>query len=231
MGLSYKHALMIFLLLMIYRGYAQGVDSEPSLQIGASVFKSHCALCHGSQGMGEGILPIKLSEYPNTNLRTNSKFLTRKEVLEVTTLGGRLNGVSEFMPPMGQELSWTEMESVVDFIIYLRQDPKSALNMVATLPSAAASNASLKEGKNVYSARCTLCHGVNGEGDGRMSKIIKDPPPANLVSSLMPEAYLTSIITNGGGNIGRSPQMPPWGEQLSKAEIASVVKYIMSLRP
>jgi cytochrome c oxidase cbb3-type subunit 3 len=84
--------------------------------------------------------------------------------------------------------------------------------------------------KNVYETRRVLCHGEKGLGDGRMSKVIKTPPPYNLTLSRLPKSYLMDIVSKGGAQMQRSPQMPPWGEQLSPSEINSVVDYIMQLR-
>jgi cytochrome c oxidase cbb3-type subunit 3 len=63
-----------------------------------------------------------------------------------------------------------------------------------------------------------------------MARIIKSPPPFNLTLSRAPDDYLHDIIYKGGEKMGRSPRMPPWGGDLSDAEIDSVVMYIKTLR-
>ena len=85
-------------------------------------------------------------------------------------------------------------------------------------------------GRRIYESRCALCHGKSGLGDGRMAKIVKAPPPYNLTLSVMPDDYLKAIITRGGEAMGRSPQMPPWRDELSNAEIDQVMAYIKSFR-
>lgn len=91
-------------------------------------------------------------------------------------------------------------------------------------------HSSLEVGKNLFETRCALCHGLTGKGDGRMSKIIKNPPPANLTVSILSSNELKKIIQDGGERVGRSPQMPAWGKQINQVELNSVVEYIKSLR-
>jgi cytochrome c oxidase cbb3-type subunit 3 len=46
----------------------------------------------------------------------------------------------------------------------------------------------------------------------------------------VPVEYIGTIVDKGGQAVGRSPQMPPWGEQLNAKELSSVVKFVMTLR-
>jgi hypothetical protein len=71
--------------------------------------------------MGEGVLPLKLVDYPNTNLLLDKRNLSREEVHRIVTHGAALDDVSEYMPPMGDDLTWTELESVVDFVMLLKK--------------------------------------------------------------------------------------------------------------
>ena len=90
--------------------------------------------------------------------------------------------------------------------------------------------ADISHGAATYQARCVLCHGTIGLGDGRMSKIIKEPPPYNLTLSRAPDEYLKQIILLGGEPMGRSKHMPPWVNELSEVQVESVILYIKSLR-
>ena len=203
-------------------------DTSPTVEIGAQIFSEHCVLCHGSQGMGEGAIPLKIKGYPDTNLAVSKKTKTRKEIFSAITMGSILPNINEFMPPMGNELTWTEITSVSMFISGLREQPDKHIKMLMSVDE---HNLDIdKLGKKVYETRCVLCHGVNGEGDGRMARVIKKPPPFNLTLGVLPPDYLTKIISQGGESMGRSPKMPPWGEQLSQKEIEAVVNYIILFR-
>ena len=203
-------------------------NPTPTLELGAKVYGSRCVLCHGNKAMGEGILPMRLKEYPDTALLEPRLAKTRQDILQVTVLGPHFNGASSYMPPFGKELSWSELESVSDFVVLLRSDKTKAYDMLGSVEGI--ETATRKLGRQVYTTRCVLCHGDFGEGDGRMSKLLKNPPPADLTASRVPENYLKDIIVKGGEAMGRSKHMPPWGDQLTAAEIDSLILYVISIR-
>lgn len=203
-------------------------DTTPTVENGASVYWKSCVLCHGAQGMGEGKIPLKIKNYPDTNIVTANKARTAKEIHDVIAYGGMLSNISNFMPPMGNELTWTEIESVTMFVNQLRESPEKHYSMLKQYSNTVEDKSGL--GLSIFQSRCVLCHGANGEGDGRMAKVVKTPPPFNLTESKMPIDYIKLIIGKGGEAIGRSGQMPPWGEQLSEEEINAVATYIISLR-
>ncbi|CBL44377.1 Putative cytochrome c [gamma proteobacterium HdN1] len=178
--------------------------------------------------MGDGRLPLKLKQYPSTNLMKPRQPVDRTSVHDIVVYGGTQGKVSNLMPPMGNDLTWTQTESVVDFVLFLRQEPQKAAAMLAALRSQNA--VSRNVGQDIFTTRCVLCHGPHGEGNGRMAKVIKNPPPADLTASRLPDDYLMQIISKGGEGVGRSPQMPPWGNQLNKVEIESVILYLKSIR-
>lgn len=202
-------------------------DPTPDAALGASVYAERCSLCHGPHGLGEGMLPLRIRRYPNTNLITKSRFAA-KELRDVIIFGGTREDVDPLMPPMGNELTWTEIESVAIFVELLRQDETESRHLLRR--QAAQVVPSLRHGMHIFNSRCTLCHGDFGEGDGRMARIIKDPPPANLAVSTLAESDMLAIISAGGEAIGRSEQMPPWADQLSLPDIQSVILYIKSLQ-
>lgn len=80
-------------------------------------------------------------------------------------------------------------------------------------------------GAIVYRTYCVLCHGPNGDGKGRAAKNYT-PRPANLIQSVVSDDYKKQIITKGGGAMGRSPYMPPWGGELTDEQIRDVVAYL-----
>lgn len=201
---------------------------KPSIETGARVYAERCVLCHGSQAMGEGVLPLKLKDYPKTNMRSSIKAKTAEEIQNVVIYGGTLDNISKYMPPFGRELNWTELESVSSFIFFLREKPKEAIAMINSAIDDSESTA--YDGAEIYATRCVLCHGKYGEGDGRMSKILKSPPPANLTRSYLPDDYLTQIIREGGEAMGRSKHMPPWKDQLNDQEISHVIDYLKTIR-
>lgn len=83
-------------------------------------------------------------------------------------------------------------------------------------------------GSIVFRTYCMLCHGRYGDGKGRAARNY-DPPPANLVISTRSDEYKEKIIRNGGAAMGRSPFMPPWGQELSDEQIHDVVAYLRAI--
>jgi mono/diheme cytochrome c family protein len=228
--MSYKRILATLWAVLCLPVFASSSydDPTPKVDLGAKVYYSRCVLCHGNKGMGEGILPMRLKNYPDTALLTAKSANSRDEVLQATVFGAHYKNLSEFMPPFGKELSWTELESVSDFIMLMRSNKEQAYALLSGLDSE--TSASKKIGQHVYSTRCVLCHGGFGEGDGRMSKLLKTPPPADLTASRLPDGYLKDIIVKGGEAMGRSKHMPPWGDQLTETEIQSLMLYLKAIR-
>ena len=103
--------------------------------------------------------------------------------------------------------------------------------LVVALPAALAQNmpVSASNGAAVYQRYCVTCHGVRGDGDGAAARLFK-PPPADLTRSNKSDDYKALIIRLGGGPVGRSPGMPPWGQELSETQIHEVVAYLRSVQ-
>lgn len=90
--------------------------------------------------------------------------------------------------------------------------------------------ASVYRGTIVFLNYCITCHGQNADGQGRSAKLY-NPKPANLRTSMMPDAYKDGIIRRGGKLMGRSEFMPPWGEELTDEQVRDVVAYLRSIAP
>jgi mono/diheme cytochrome c family protein len=83
-------------------------------------------------------------------------------------------------------------------------------------------------GSIVFNHYCVLCHGAKADGEGRAAKMYS-PRPANLARSDKSDAYKTMMIRRGGGAMGRSAYMPPWGDELSDEQVTNVVAYLRSI--
>jgi mono/diheme cytochrome c family protein len=84
-------------------------------------------------------------------------------------------------------------------------------------------------GAKLFQRYCVLCHGANGDGRGVAAKSYK-PAPANLVASPYPDEYKELIIRKGGQAIGRSPYMPPWGDELSEGQLRDLIAYLRRIK-
>ncbi|MEK8033671.1 cytochrome c [Ideonella sp. DXS29W] len=89
-------------------------------------------------------------------------------------------------------------------------------------------DAAVFRGGLVYSNYCVTCHGINADGNGRAARL-HNPRPANLRMSDKNDAYIRLIVTRGGEALGRSPGMPPWGEELTDEQITDVTAFVRSV--
>lgn len=89
-------------------------------------------------------------------------------------------------------------------------------------------DAAIFRGGVVYASYCVTCHGINADGNGRAARLY-NPRPANLRTTDKNDSYIEMIVRKGGEAIGRSPKMPPWGEELTNEQIRDVVTFIRSI--
>ncbi len=237
MRIIFTYVIVALSSLSVHAGSADecGLEGKSCFEYGATVFQNRCSLCHGTDGLGEGVLALSIKDYPNTNLLEPRHGKSYKNVAKVIRFGGgaanptaQTKKVSDEMPPWGDELTMAQLESVTEFVLHLRSDTEKAMQLLRKV--SATLEPSLRIGRAIFMGRCSLCHGTSGLGDGKMSRIIKNPPPFNLTLSRAPDSYLSELIHKGGGQMQRSPRMPPFGDDLSESDIASVIMFIKTLR-
>lgn len=82
------------------------------------------------------------------------------------------------------------------------------------------------DAKSLFGQLCAVCHGQTGAGDGPAASALK-PRPASFADSSFQAArtdqQLTAVITGG------KPPMPAFGQQLSPAQVKSLVAYVRQL--
>jgi mono/diheme cytochrome c family protein len=86
-------------------------------------------------------------------------------------------------------------------------------------------------GSLVYVQYCAICHGESGAGDGPAAA--DDPRPADHTDAAymgsLSDADLYTVISKGGGSIGKSPLMAPWGSILTDEQIRDVIAHVRNL--
>jgi len=100
--------------------------------------------------------------------------------------------------------------------------------LLAAGAAGAGAPGSPERGAAIFQAHCVLCHGPEARGCGPAARLYL-PRPANLTASTRSPEYKAAIIRGGGASMDRSPSMPPWGGELSDAEIADVVAHLSTL--
>jgi mono/diheme cytochrome c family protein len=114
-------------------------------------------------------------------------------------------------------------------------EPKAAEPAAAPTPAPAAEPAGdpVAEAKDLYTNRCTVCHGATGKGDGDGSAAL-DPKPRDFTladwQASVTDDHLKKIIVFGGLAVGKAATMPPNPDLDAKPEVvAEIVKYIRGL--
>lgn len=89
------------------------------------------------------------------------------------------------------------------------------------------------KGKALYEQHCASCHGAGGKGDGPAAAALNPRPISLADKSIMAkrkDTELFAVIQKGGGAIGKSPLMPPFGGALKGSEeIHDLVAFVRSL--
>lgn len=79
--------------------------------------------------------------------------------------------------------------------------------------------------EGVYQQNCARCHGADGRGETKLGQLYGTP---NLTEASLHARFsdkeLSAIITSGQGG------MPAFKKNLSKTEIAALVKYVRRFR-
>ena len=94
----------------------------------------------------------------------------------------------------------------------------------------AATEASIKIGRQLYGQNCRQCHGLRGGGDGPMAT--KTPPPANLTDAQWDfgpsDGEIFAVIMNGP-----APKSVMKGMKgaLSDEDVWHIINYLRSLAP
>ncbi len=80
--------------------------------LGAEVYQKYCAVCHGEEGDGEGIMTTLMHIKPSDHTNPNETNLLSNELLYETIATGR----GQYMPAWNGILSPEEMEGLVSYI-------------------------------------------------------------------------------------------------------------------
>jgi cbb3-type cytochrome c oxidase subunit I len=220
--------------------------SSGMLALGREVYGRRCVGCHGVKGDGNGPSARFLDPKPRDFTRGIFKFRSTpgKDSLPTDadlyiTISHGLWGTA--MPPW-YTLSADERMAVIQYVKTFSDRWKSEApeGLIQVRPEPAVTAAALAAGKASFEARCALCHGKQGHGDGPIARVLKDTwghaeHPANFtlpagtprgVKLGHDSAHLFKTIMTG---VGGTP-MPVFGSQLKPDEVWNIVHYVQSLR-
>lgn len=88
-----------------------------------------------------------------------------------------------------------------------------------------------KQAEEIFSTRCTPCHGPRGMGNGPASAALT-PPPRNFHDTTwqgaVTDEHIEQIIQFGGAAVGKSPAMPPNPDLVDKPVVKALRERIRS---
>ncbi len=88
------------------------------------------------------------------------------------------------------------------------------------------------QGKRVFYQYCVWCHAdATPAGPSNRSNLNPAPPLANdgATFNALSDDFLRNTMTLGGGAMGKSALMPPWGRTLKPADIDAVIAFYRAI--
>ncbi len=182
-------------------------DGE-SLQRAVTTYAAECVACHGADGLGTTLAPALNDPVVRAQ--------TPDEIARTIDLG--VSGT--LMAGWDGTLDEATIDDLVTLISRWDEVPDGAVPAPdVPIPT---TEESIALGESLYQANCATCHGVDGQGTGRI-------PALNVESFLLdtPDVAIEQIVTLG---VAGTP-MPAWGDRMTEAEIQAIVGYIRAWEP
>ncbi len=133
-------------------------------------------------------------------------------------------------------VSIVSVASAVDKKEFMTADEILALQAFKGKP--VLKNGDAAHGRSLYTFYCTPCHGMQGGGDGQLSKLL-DPKPRDHTDGKgkrpgdgmndRTDQQLFNAITKGGQGINKSVNMPSWGHIISEQSRWDLVAYLRTI--
>ena len=88
-------------------------------------------------------------------------------------------------------------------------------------------------GAKISELHCVRCHDPESTAERVSNRDNLEPPPhaftEGAILNVMSDVNLLAIIGHGGPALSKSPEMPPYGNTLTKAEIEALAAYIRAV--
>lgn len=219
---------------------ADSIRIATAVNDGAVVYLTHCAMCHGNGGAGDGDVAASFADHGTTVARLNDEArisaLSREDLTRVIRDGGGHTGRSNLMPAWGDSLDDRQIADVVEFVKALPfnnpEIPAATIERYLKAPPGVPD-----EGRVLFVHHCVACHGSEGKGNGpfasRIAALANHPKVRDLTDtaylSTRTDPQLFATISMGGGHFKKATQMPAWNLTLSPEQIKNLVAYVRAL--
>ena len=209
-------------LLLVLTGMACEVFADPlGAYEGRRLYVSHCQLCHGPGGEGDGPLAAQMGISPadlTTTIRSRSDTILKKvisgEGAQTITGRDRHNLVTDAMPEWAGVFDDTQVDALIAYLRFLSTSQHGLMGNPET-------------GYRLYRKYCQVCHGEDGTGEGVMTGLMDLEPMDHtnpVAMNRLSNDELIQSILDGAGDF-----MPAWKGILEQSEVEGLVSYIRLL--
>ncbi|WP_207061427.1 cytochrome c [Motiliproteus sp. SC1-56] len=175
---------------------------------GKRLYNSYCFLCHGTSGRSGGVLANKLEISDAVANLAQAKYGDMENAKLEEIIAG-YDRPDSLMPKWGTVLSKNEIKSIATYVKSLY--PRYALI----------------NGKRVYSASCSGCHGADGTGGGPLAATLK---VSDRVPDLTAEKYKKMDVSALSHAIveysAKEDTLPKWSAVLTEDQLTNVSSFI-----
>ena len=217
-----KYFINSVVLLILLAVSAPNVSANPPPAYeGRRLYVSYCQLCHGTDGKGDGPLSKAMEISPadlTTTVRSRSDTILMKiitgEGRQTITGRDRHNLLSDAMPEWKAIFSESQLEALIAYLRFLSNTRHDLMG-------------DPEVGLQLYQKYCQVCHGVEGDGDGIMTKLLGITPMDHTnpnETNLYDNEQLVKSILDGEGKF-----MPAWRGILSQSDVEALVSYVRLL--
>ncbi|MDH5766369.1 MAG: cytochrome c, partial [Gammaproteobacteria bacterium] len=211
----------LLLLSVLITCTSNTLAQAPTAYEGRRLFVSYCQLCHGPDGKGNGPLAKAMKISPadlTTTVRSRSDTILTKiitgEGRQTITGRDRHNLLSEAMPEWKNVFDPSQVKALIAYLRFLSRAKHDLMG-------------DSELGYELYQKYCQVCHGVEGDGDGIMTRLIgimpMDHTNPNETNRLDNEELIKSILD------GKGRYMPAWRGILNQNDVEALVSYIRLL--
>jgi mono/diheme cytochrome c family protein len=211
--------------------------TQESIKLGEQIFMENCVGCHGRRADGRGRQALNLEPKPQ-NLRNAQfvKYLSDERIF--SSISGGVQGTA--MPTFEMALNQTKRWQVINYIRSLTAADKINLpNAIEHefVPVEGFKNpvksdrASVENGKKLFEKHCSVCHGKEADGQGKIADNLY-PKPRNLVvitswgakpfMDYLSDPRTYDSITNGVPGTS----MMPWIKVISQRERWDIINFL-----